>query len=320
MLAELKFASIGIARKDFVAELCHFLIKDGTVSAFDGLISVSVPIEVEIHAKPHAREMLKAVAACDPKSPVALYVTKAGKLGIKSGKFKAFIPCLSDESEMSLPKPEGADVVFTPELYESLVALAPFMALDASRPWAMGLRVVGDSTYATNNIILAQRWHGSNFPQEIIIPKDAVNEIVRMGKQPTRVQMTHNSISFWFGENQWLRTQLVDAAWPDNVDRIFATGGNVQPFPEGFFEALQTLKAFGDDRDRVYFKDGELSTSPNDGEGASVACAVTAGGIYNGSQLRALEGAATAADFSLAPAPAPFTGKMLRGVVTGMRQ
>lgn len=322
MLDALKFAAIGIANKDFVPELCHYLIRGGTITAFDGLICVQHPIDLDMYARPHAKDMLKAVAACmETKSPVAMHMTQAGKIAVKAGAFKAFIPCLPLESAVAFPEPEGTEVPFTPQLFHAIGVLSPFMAVDASRPWAMGIRISGDCAYVTNNIILIQHWHGAPFPHEIIIPAAAVKELVRIGKVPTRVLASQNAITFYFGDKVWFRAQLIDGKWPENVERVFnAEGAQFAAVPNGFYEALASLRDFADDRDRVFFRDGELATHASAEEGASVAVAVPPGGLYNGKQLRALEGVATGLDFSFYPNPVPFKGSMLRGVICGMRQ
>ena len=322
LLNALKFAAIGIANKDYVPDLVHFNIAGGKVRAFDGLMSVQCPIGIDIQARPHAKDMLKAIAACmDTKAPLAISTTQAGKISLKAGDFTAYVKCLPlDEQSVVFPSPTGTFVPVSKEILASLQVLAPFMAVDASRPWAMGVRFAGDCAYVTNNVVLIQRWHGAALPREVIIPAATVKEIVRIDREPQYLQLDETSVTFWYDENTWLRSQLVDGVWPENIEKIFEAPDAVfEPVSKQIFPALEKLRVFADDRDRVYFREGSISTHETPGEGATVALQVATGGLYNGKQLRALDGVAQAIDWGYYPKPAPFKGEKLRGVICGMR-
>jgi DNA polymerase III sliding clamp (beta) subunit (PCNA family) len=319
---DLRFVSGAVASKDYAEELCHLLIKDGRVVAYDGTLSASSTIDMELHAKPHAKTLAQAVKMVNEGETIALSMTPKGRLSFRSGKFKVFVDCLPNEAEMTLPMPEGEEVTITDELFSSITDLAPYMGIDASRPWAMGLMLRGNSTWATNNIVFVERWHGSAFPHDIILPAVAVNELLRIGKKPTKVQVTHNSASFWFGEDRWLRTALVEGEWP-NIERVFSAEHSCSPFPADFFAALDTLKPFlSKDRPHVLLLENKVATTDEEGTGASVDLDMpdATGQRFNHAVLRSLEPIASRIDFSLHPAPCVFYGDKLRGVIIGMRQ
>lgn len=320
---DLKFIVGAVARKDYAEELCHLLIKDGRVIAYDGLLSMSSSIDISLHVKPNAKMFIEAIRAAPEDETFALSTTKAGRLSFKAGKFKAFIDCLDNEKEMTQPLPEGDDVEITDALFDSILAVSPFMSIDASRPWAMGVMIKGDSTWATNNIIFVERWHGSKFGHEIILPAPAVNELIRIGKRPTRVQITDSSATFWFGENRWLRTALIDGKWPETIDRVFEPKPDLEPLNAEFFEALKTIKGFiSKERRCVHLLPNRLATTNEDSLGASVDIDLPrgAGQIFNHEMLSLLEGVASRIDFTQFPNPCQFFGDKLRGVILGMRQ
>lgn len=323
MLSDLKFIVRAVARKDFAEELCHLVIKDNKAYAYDGLLSMSTTIGVSLHVRPHAKTLVKAIEACDDEAAIALHVTPAGKLAVKSGKFKAFVNCLDNNAPFTQPLPQGEDVAITDELLDSIKELAPFMAIDASRPWAMGLRIVGNSTYATNNIILVERYHGSAFPKEVILPADCVKELININEKPVRVQVSDESITFWFSEDRWLRSQLIVGQWPENMGEVFdraMQGHDAQPLPEDFFTALDTLKPFLDDRGRIFIYPDRVATSNEEGTGASVEVQMRDGEqIFHRDQLRLLEGICTKIDLTMYPAPCAWFGNKLRGVLLGLR-
>lgn len=322
-LDALRFVIGAVARKDYEESLCHLEIRNGRAIAYGGRIAMSTPIECPFDTMPHARSLVKAVQACS-SDDIKLTMTPAGRLSVKSGKFKAFVNCLPPDTEMVRITPTGQYFDVSDEFMASIVALAPFMSIDASRPWAQGLRLGQFSTYATNNIILVQRWHGANFPVEVVIPADAVHELIRVGEKPVGVQVSEQTLTFYFPDKRWLCTHLIasDTGW-DRTDAIFERNTNtdgITDVPEGLYEALDTLKPFLGDRGYVYLKGDHVATHAADGEGATVDIPVANGPIFHAMQLRALEKIATRINFTAYPRPVYFTGEKLRGVIVGIRE
>lgn len=322
LLKALKFTSTAVARKDFIPELMHFKIKDGRVTTFNGRIALSSPIDLDLDVQPAAVSLISAIRSCE--ETIALNVTPTGKLAVKSGRFKAFINCLPDQSQY-LVEPEGADVELGDTFLHGLQEVAPLMGIDASRPWSMGVKISGPMMYATNNIMLAKYWHSVPSPVDVIIPSDAVNEILRIDENPQRMQATENSATFHFSGDRWLRTQLIEpSGWPGEaikraLDREL---GDQHPMPEFLNDALDTLAPFLNERNAVYLTQHTISTSQHDSEGASVE--VTFPGItemqaYNHHNLNILFEVAITIDWSSYPNPCVFEGWNMLGVILGQR-
>lgn len=320
MLTDFKFLTAAVARKDFVEELCHFHIHGGRAWAFDGMMSMSTKVDVGLTVRPHASSFIKAIEACGEKSEIAMHLTDAGRLSVNAGKFRAFVNCLDVNQDAVIPKPEGEEVELTDELLASLTELAPFMSIDASRPWAQGLRIFGGSTYATNNIILVQRWHGSEFPYEVIVPSDFVKAVIKINQKPISAQVTHSSLTFHYPDERWIRTQLVVGKWPENLENIFKDTPVAKPLPEEFFPALDQLKPFMDDSGRVYIYPDRVATAQTDGEGAAVAIETEIdGALFHLEQLRLLQTVMKRIDLAAYPAPCPWYGQKMRGMIVGQR-
>lgn len=320
----LRFAALGLAQKELVAELVYFDIRNRRIRSYNGVIAANAPIDIDISARPKGQVFMKAIASCmGTKSPLAMSTTKSGKIGIKTDKMSVNVDCLPQEGEFVFPDTEGARFPVGVELYDAIVAVAPYISKDASRKWSLGVRLEGQSAFATNNIILIERWHGYTLPQEVTLPAPFVREVVRLGVPPDSMAVTQNAVTFFYGDG-WLRTQLVEDKWPsEQIAKIMesATSGdaNPVPLPDNFEWALDKLAYFTDERDRLYFRNGVIATHATDLEGARVACHVAEDGLFNASQLRALAGIATAVDFAAYPAPCPFIGHLARGVIVGMR-
>lgn len=321
MLDSLRFVATAVAKKDYVPELSHYKIANGRVTGYNGILALSSDIDMDLNIYPHAASFLAAIRAC-PAETIALSVTPAGKLAIKSGSFKSFVMCLDDIGQPFV-EPEGETIELGEHFMAGIRALTPAMGIDASRPWAMGIKLQGGSMYATNNVMIAEYWHGQDIPIDVVIPAIAVNELLRIKINPIRVQVTENSLTFWFSETRWLRTALVDAtAWP--IARVMPLlgqeTGEMLPFPEGFASAIETLKPFLGEHGSVYMSPTQYSTSKHDGEGSSVAIAttgVTEMQAYSHTQLTLLTQIATKIDWSKYPNPCSFSADRLRGVVVG---
>lgn len=315
MLDALKFVQGAVARKDFVPALTHFQIKDGFIRGFNGKIALCAPIDLDLDATPKAAPFIKAIEVC--RDTVELSLTPKGRLAIRSGSFRAFIDCLEEE-EFPTVEPEGDEVVPDGGLLDALRVLAPFTAEDASRPWAQGVLFRGPSAFATNNVIAIERWLGYNFPVPINVPKDAIQELLRIGEEPMKLSVSDSSVTFHFSGGRWLRTQTHSLEWPD-ISRVLDVEASPKPFPDGFFEAVEDLTPFVDAIGSIYFREDGMSTSHEPGVGASVAIKGLPEGCFHYKQLEKLNGVATKIDFSLYPKPCPFYGDRLRGVIVGMR-
>lgn len=316
MLSSLKFVQGAVAKKDFVPALNHFRIEGGRVKGQNGMIALSGPIDLDLSITPKAVEFTKAIQACN--DTISLHLTPAGRLSIKSGRFKAFVDCLSEP--FPAVEPEGAEIKLDGTFLEVVKQLAPFIAEDASRPWARGILFRGASAFATNNVVLVERWLGYNFPVAINVPKQAVSELLRINEEPERLQVTESSVTFHFSNARWLRTQTYGLEWPD-VSRVLNQPGTPMPFPKTLFSAIETLVPFVGEQSKIFFMpDGSITTSESEGQGASVALdPFGALGTYNIHQVMLLQGVATKIDLTRYPAPCIFYGDRIRGALVGMR-
>ena len=216
MLDALRFVQGAVAKKDFVPALTHFRVDRGTIRGYNGMLGLCCPIDLDLNVSPRAVPFIKAIQTC--QDTIQLHVTPAGKLSVKSGKFKALVDCIQED--FPEVEPEGTSIELNGGLLAALKLLAPMIADDASRPWARGILFRGQSAFATNNIIIAEYWLGYHFPVEINIPRAAVVELLRIKEEPISMQIAENSATFHFSGNRWLRTQTHTTQWPDISPRV----------------------------------------------------------------------------------------------------
>lgn len=317
MLNELKFVRGAVAKKSFEPVLTHYKIENHTIRSFNGSMALCCPIALDIDCTPKAIPFFKAIEKAD--ETVSLSMTPAGRLSVKSGSFKAFIPCIEGDTMHVEPEGEPFDIDGA-ALLKAMKTLKPLISDDASRPWSNGMLINGQSAVATNNVIIMEYWLGTHFPYICNIPSDAVREMVRINEPPIQASLTGSSITFYYEGDKWIRTNLLQGEWPD-IQRILNVESNPSPIPEGLFPGLESIKPFVDDIRRVYFKEGHILTSLAEGEGASfeLDSLIFLDGIYQIDMLEKLEGVAGQVDFSAYPAPCMFFGDGVRGAIIGMR-
>lgn len=317
MLSELKFVQGAVAKKDFLPALTHFVIENGTVRGFNGTIALCSPIPFDIACKPKAEPLVRAIANCS--DTVALALTPAGRLSIKSGSFKAFIDCVDGETPHAEPEGDRVEIDGA-SMLAALKAVQPFIGDDASRPWTNGVLLRGQSAYATNNVSLVEFWIGTQFPVTVNLPRAAVKEIVRIDEPPIYAQMTENSFTLHYDSSRWIRTQLLPTDWPD-LKAILDRDSNPVPLDTALFQGLNVVRPFVDKMGRVFFNGGSVVTHDAADEGASFQMQdFPYDGVYNIEILRLLEGVAQRIDWSAYPKPCIFYGDRLRGALIGMRR
>lgn len=317
MYQSLKFCAGSVAKKDFVIDLKHFAIENGRVRGFNGTLALCTPIPFDINCNPNAEQLIKAVSKCN--DTIQLSLTKAGRLSVKSAGFKAFIDCV--QGETNHVEPEGEFVEFDGELLlKGIQACAPFIGSDASRPWANGVLIKGQSIFATNNVMLVEYWLGSTFPITVNIPCAAVREMQRIGEAPVNAQVTTNSITFHYSGDRWLRTQLFATEWPD-LSKVLDRPSEQVPVDERIFEGLESVKSFVDKMGTIYLFKDELRTHMDEQEGAGFAMdGFGHEGKYNIDMLNLLKDTAVTIDWSTYPSPCMFLGERIRGAIIGMRR
>lgn len=315
MREALDFVKGAVAKKDLVPALTHFHIHAGRVTGYNGRIAISSPIALDIDACPQAATFIRAIDACE--DVIAIGLTDAGRLSVRSGSFRTLVPCTTEQFPGIAHA--GSFVQLGGNLLDALRALLPFVAEDASRQWAQGVLLKGASAFATNNVVAVQRWLGYTFPCATNIPKDTVLELLRIGEEPLGLQIAPHCITFFYEGDRWLWSSLYDLGWPD-VEAILSAPSQQVDIPQEMFEALRTVAPFADKSGRVWLSPTGVATA-QDGSGAAfdIPLPVQQEAIFHVDQLLLIADVAHTADFSLYPRPCIFYGQGIRGAVVGMR-
>ena len=319
MLEDLKFVQGAVSKRDFIPAMSHFMIRDKTIRSFNGVFTICSPIDCDIDCNPNAENFIRAITKC--KNATQLHLTPAKRLSIKSGNFRALVDTL--DTELPDLEPEGDYIPISDgkKLYTTISELFSLIGEDASRPWGTGLLLRGKSCYATNNVILVEKWLGYNIPVEVNIPKIALKEILRVRQYPIGIRLSKSSITFHFENNRWLKTQVLDPKWPDINNLLTIPDNEYSDLTKEFFKALENLDGFTDAFGRVYLNSHHIATADKLDEAKAIVEIDTKDGcgIYNLEMLSKLKTIATRIKWSNYPKPCPFIGDGLRGAIIGLR-
>lgn len=318
ILKDLKFVQGAVAKKDLLPAMRHFRIEGGHVRSFNGSMAISSPIAFDIDCNPKADQLVKAITQCNDE--IILSMTAGGRLRVQSGRFRAFVETV--DGETIHPMPEGEEIHFNgDELLAACKVLQPFIGNDASRLWANGILLQGNSAFATNNASLIEYWLGTPVPFQIILPRACVNELLRVNEAPTYAQMDDRSITFHYTDGRWIRSQLLSGDWPmEKIIEILNGPCTPKVIPQALFDGIAALGKMADSSSRIYMEKGMLKTHLEEFTGGVYEVdELDFDGCYNLAIFGLLNDVAKTADFALYPSPALFFGDRVRGAIIGMR-
>jgi DNA polymerase III sliding clamp (beta) subunit (PCNA family) len=316
ILESLRFVQGAVAKRDLVPELQHFRIEGRKVTGYNGSLGLCAPIDIDLDITPSAVQFVKAIRCCDEE--IALSEAKGGRLLVKSGKFRSSVACV-DPDDYPFKPAGGERVDLNVDLISILKKMEPFIAIDASRPWACGILLRGASAFATNNIAIMEYWIGSTFPVEVNIPHVAVRELLRIKQNPIQMQMSENSVTFYFEGGAWLTTLLCMAQWPD-LTPILDKPSVQFPVCEQLTNAIARLIPFTDELNRCYMHNTRISTAPADETDCTqIEVPAPEVGCYNAEELAKVLELAHSIDLGAYPLPSVFYGDKIRGAIVGLR-
>lgn len=316
MLKTLKFVSGAIDKKSLAPYMTHFVIKDGRITAYNGVIALSSPISIDINCKPKADTFVKAISSCT--DTISLALTDTGRLRVQSGKFKAFIECFSEESPLILPEGKIIDIDGK-HLLKAFNACYKFISDNPLHQWANGVLIDNECVSATNNVVIIEHWLDFTPEKPLVIPRQAVREMIRINEAPETIQIAERSATFQYANGRLIKTQLLENKFP-SFNKILNVTSKPKPIDIEIFKALKILKPFVDDRGTIVFKQGVMSTSIHDKTGSYYiidSLDFDINGKYNNQMLELLEDVATSIDWN--HSPALFFGDELRGAIIGIK-
>src|ERR1035437_7581209 len=317
LLTAIEFCSCVSERNGAVYET-HIGLRNNWAIAFNGIVAAGSPIIEDIQCYPHNLLLIEALSKCDDN--FSLTQLDNGRLSIKSGKFKAMVPCL-DPILMQSVEPDPMIAPCSNAFKEAVEAVGVLASENAQHVLTALVLMAGLSVISTNRVMIMEAWHGIDLPPNIPLPKQFVAALVKQKKNLIGFGFSHNSATFYFDDQCWLKTQLYSDEWPD-VSNILNRQANLWSIDPSFFKALAAVAPFSEDGN--VYSDVNLLMSHADKEiGASHECnGIPKGFVYPIKQLMILKPHAKKVDWMAAGVHDSsyclvFEGDAVRGVISG---
>lgn len=190
--------------------------------AQNGRYTVDVPTDLPSLCA-NADRMVSVWAACKGEPKVS---ATPSTLTVTQGRLRARVT-LADGATYprDTPDPETAHKAL--DLRPVLLGLQPFVATDASRPWAVSVCLAGTHAYATNNVVLARCPIDTGLPRPMNVPLGAVEALLAQTAALAGLGFGENSLTFYFEGGVWIKSLLVAGDWPTaTVDNLLAAVGD----------------------------------------------------------------------------------------------
>lgn len=312
LLASLKAMS-GIIKDDGYPWETNVLLQNNWAVATNHVISMGEPIQEDLLAYPKAKLLIAALNKCSD----TLSITQLeGKLSVKSGKFRALVPCMPIEDVMRV-YPDNAVAGVNDKIKSSIANVAAITENEDSVVTASILIHAG-SVVATDRKIILQSYHGVSLPT-LALPKAIIKPLTDNAKSLKDFGFSNSSCTFYYDDGSWLKSQFFDSQWPD-VSAILDKQCNPWPLPEGFYDAVSSLEPFSEDGN-VYFDTNCMRSHPSPDKGASYEVyGLPSGPIMNIKQLKIVKPFVKQVDFLVPHHNSKmmyFYGDNIRGAIAG---
>lgn len=313
-LSALKF--VGAVTKDEGTpnEVCVHL-HNGWVTAFNGIIAAGHKIEEQIFAAPNNKLLIEALSKCGEN--LSITQLDNNRLSIKSDKFKAIVPCI-DPTLLSVPIPDMPIGIVNADLTFAMNAVSVLVDDESDRIITASILLQSGSCVASTGSVLFECWHGIDLPT-LAIPKAIIQPLIKCGKKLVQFGFSQGSVTFYFEDESWLRTQLMAGEWPD-VKKILDQKTNQWPLPQDFYKALDAVAPFANEV--VYFEKDIMRSHSTEGIGASYeVTGLPQGLVFSIKQLMMIKQHVKTIDFHV-NGHMPMTifyGDKFRGAIAGRK-
>lgn len=323
ILAALKFLEPA-ASQDGPANQTHCMLRNGTAVIFNGLIAMGTMVDIKANCNPHLLMLISALSKCKGETKIE-HNPANNTLLVASGRFRANIPCLGDDLFGEVI-PANPIAPLDDRVKTSLEIVGRVAVENSPRLMCATVYIREGSAVATDGVIMFEHWHGNSLPP-MAIPKVSVGKLCKIAKKFVSFGITYdtsqivNSITFWFEDNTWFRTQLYVEPWP-SIDRVLESPANPWPVPAGLWEGLKMIEDFTNDMAKVILSLKTVSTHGMNDMGASfdIEGALPERLVLNHDKLTMFSGLATQVDWACTPDLVMFRGDNFRGCLAKVKE
>lgn len=320
LLTALEFVSC-VSEKLGASYETHIGLRNNWAIAFNGIVAAGSSIVEDIECYPHNLMLIDALSKCDEN--FTLTQLDNGRLSVKSGKFKAVVPCL-DPALMQNAFPDPQIAPLSNKFKEAVEAVGVLASENAQHVLTASVLMNGASVISTNRVMIMEFWHGLDLPSNVPLPKQFVAALAKQKKELVGFGFSNNSATFHFADGCWIKTQLYSDEWPD-VSKILNRDANLWSIDPGFYKALDAVASFSEDGN-VYSDLNLLMSHADSALGATHECAgIPKGFVYPIKQLKIIQPFAEKVDWMAngihdSSYCLVFQGGSMRGVISGRQK
>lgn len=300
----------------------HILLGNNVCTASNGILSAGIIIEDDIYCAPNAKLFRQSLSKCGQEYTITIDGTR---LIIKSGGFKAIVPCI-DPALLLSPYPDEPTIEINDNLKPALAIADIIKVENGQRIELVSFLLNGPSIISTDGKIIIEYWHGLNMPT-IAVPKSIIPSIVGNTKRLIKCGFSHSSITFFFEDKSWIKSQLYTTQYPaDACQAILSRQCNPSPIPPDFYKALDAVAPFSEHGTVTFERDMLCSHKTIDAGATHEVKGLPKGPIFNSKYLQIIKTIADKADFTVSANGLSskegsylmfFFGKNIRGVIAG---
>lgn len=244
-------------------EQTHCRLSNHWAVASNSVLSAAHPIVEDIEACPHTHTLIEALE--QSSEAVSLTLLDAARLAVRSGNFQAVVPCI-DSSALPRVYPDAAQAPCDERLKSAMQAVGTLATEGAQKLVNASVQLRDGVCLASDGNVILEAWHGISMPPLILAPKTLVTALGKWNKTLTSfgVNSTHDTITFWFDDGSWLKSQCYNSSseLPDLYKFIQVESVKSFPVPKGLFAVAKRLQPFSEDGKIYFTEDGARVTSP----------------------------------------------------------
>lgn len=321
LIAAIKFVGLAQAKNGTVAEtFCH--LANQWAAASNGVLTIATRIEEDLNACPQTATFLDALQRVE--TDLSITQISQGFLSVASGDFRGVVPCAPFD-QVPISPPDDPVAVIDDRLKAAFEAVLKVPNELSPLPHTAGVLLQSGSVVATNGAIILEYWHGIDLPPNMLVPKVALQAVLKSGKPLVRFGFSQTSVTFWFEDQSFIKTQIFAGQFPAYKSVIECNYGDMWPVPTDFFKAVAAVANFSENGS-IFFKNGQVVSNLNDETPSFYKVEGLPEGVgFDGKLLALIADKASRFLFTEADPTGRneiprlfFVGENLRGVVAGL--
>ena len=247
LIEALKFLSLAQSKAG-TDNQTHCQIENHWGIVNNGIISMGVPVEEDLDVCPHTYMFLASLQEC--KGSVQMTQTARTSLEVKSDNFQAKIDCVEAISDYELTCMNIVDLTIAPitdAVIDAFRCVGRLASKTSENYVFSSVLLQSGSAVATDGSAILEYWHGVNLPPNLLIPKEAVEIIIKSKKSLKSFGFSESSMTFYFEDNSWIKTELITEPYIA-YQQLLNVPSNAVELPPEFFAGVKSLSPITQDK------------------------------------------------------------------------